>query len=157
MLVSRLLRTLFAAGVCALSAETGVAAVGMSLPLRSEGLQIVTSERRAEDMDVRSREGFPLDQRRRGGGDFSPQWAELSIEQRQQMREQIRQHWQSQPPEERERMRSEWQQRSPEDRQRIREEMRERFERMSPEDREHFRNRLREFSPGDAGGMRRRN
>lgn len=57
------------------------------------------------------------------------QWTGLPPEQRQQMRQQMRQHWQQMPPEQREIRRQEyrdrWQQVPWDERQRIREEIRE--------------------------------
>lgn len=56
----------------------------------------------------------------------------LSPEERQQMRQQMREHWQQMPPEQREyrrqEMRERWQQMPPEDRQRWREDRRRRLE-----------------------------
>jgi hypothetical protein len=54
------------------------------------------------------------------------QWNTLPPEQRQQMRQQMREHWQQMPPEQRQERRERWQQVPSEERQRIREEMRER-------------------------------
>jgi len=64
--------------------------------------------------------------------DSSPplQLARLSPEERQQMREQMREHWKQMPPEEREsyrqKRRERWEQMPPEERQRKREERRAR-------------------------------
>ncbi|MGE5493171.1 MAG: DUF3106 domain-containing protein [Actinomycetota bacterium] len=62
----------------------------------------------------------------RGGYELLAQWNTLPPEQRQQMRQQMREHWQQMPPEQRQERRERWQQMPSEERQRIREEMRER-------------------------------
>lgn len=68
-----------------------------------------------------------------GGAVILAQWGALpsvSPDQREQMRQQMREHWQQMPPEQRDERRREsrerWQQMPDEERQRIREEMRER-------------------------------
>lgn len=65
--------------------------------------------------------------------------AALTAEEREQMREQIRQQWQSKSPEERQRLRDEYRERrdtmSPEERQQLREQTRERWQQHSPEPR----------------------
>ena len=71
--------------------------------------------------------------------------AALSPEEREQMRDQIRQQWQSKTPEERQRLREEFREKreamSPEQRQQFREQARERWQQYSPEQRQEFRER----------------
>lgn len=72
----------------------------------------------------------------------------LSPEERDRMRDQIRQQWEQMSPEERQRHREEWRNRwqrvPPEERQRHREEFRQRWERLSPEQRQDMRDAIRE-------------
>lgn len=108
-------------------------------------------------------EALPLQERLRKRDALLRQLAELSPEQRRQMRDQIRDHWRNLPPDDRMRVRSEWQPQPQEEKPRVRDEMRERFERMSPDERDRFRETLRErrFNtgaepPSDEGWHRRR-
>lgn len=75
-------------------------------------------------------------------------WAELSPEQREQLRRQIRDQFQHAPPEERQKLREEkreqFERLSPEEKQQMRQQLRERFERMPPEEREERRRRWEE-------------
>ncbi|HQR03399.1 MAG: hypothetical protein JSR19_12590 [Proteobacteria bacterium] len=75
-------------------------------------------------------------------------WSAMTPEQREQMRNQIREHWQNPTPEERAR-RQQFKQLPSEERMRV---LRERWEKMSPEQRQHARDAMREridAMPGD--------
>jgi len=69
--------------------------------------------------------------------------AALTPEEREQMRDQIRQQWQSKTPEERQRLKDEYRERreamTPEQRQQFREQARERWQQSTPEQRQEFR------------------
>ncbi|GAB2181937.1 hypothetical protein DLREEDagrD3_21600 [Denitratisoma sp. agr-D3] len=73
-----------------------------------------------------------------GGWSWGP-LAALTPEEREQMREQIRQQWLSKTPEERQRLKDEYRERrdamSPEERQQFREQARERWQQFSPDSR----------------------
>ncbi len=79
----------------------------------------------------------------------------LSPEERDRMRDQIRQQWEQMSPEDRQRHREEWRNRwqrvPPEDRQRHREEFRQRWERLSPEQRQDMRDAIREHRERGGG------
>lgn len=83
--------------------------------------------------------------------------AALTPEQREQMRDQIRQQWQSATPEERQKRREEfherWESATPEQRDQMRERARERWEQLSPEQRQQMRQHIEDRS-GRSGGMR---
>ena len=66
--------------------------------------------------------------------------AQLAPDERRQMRQEMRQHWQQLPPEERQRFRQE------------RQERREAFQQMPPEDRSRLRDELRGQRNGGGGG-----
>lgn len=84
--------------------------------------------------------------------------AYLTPEQREQMRDQIRQQWQSASPEERKKHREEfrerWEAASPEQREQIREHARDRWEQLSPEQRQQMRQNIEDRSnrAGGSGG-----
>jgi hypothetical protein len=87
-------------------------------------------------------------------------WAELSPEQREQLRRQIRDQFQYASPEERQKLREEkreqFERMSPEEKQQMRQQLRERFERMPPEEREARRQHWDERrEPGGGEGPRR--
>lgn len=90
-------------------------------------------------------------------GDEPEKLAYLTPEQREQMRDQIRQQWQSASPEERKKHREEFQERwesaTPEQREQIREHARDRWDQLSPEQRHQMRQNIedrsgRSLSPG---------
>ena len=66
--------------------------------------------------------------------------AQLAPDERRQLRQEMRQHWQQLPPEERQRFREE------------RQERREAFQQMPPEDRSRLRDELRGHREGGGGG-----
>lgn len=86
----------------------------------------------------------------RRGLDFAAgeQIAALTPDERQRLREQIRDQWQNRPPEERERLKDEFRRRRqdppPDQRWDQREPLRDRLQQMPPEDRRAFREELRQ-------------
>lgn len=86
----------------------------------------------------------------RPGLDFAAgeQLAALTPEERQRLREQIRDQWQNRPPEERDRLKDEFRRRRqeppPDPRREQREPLRDRLQQMPPEDRRAFREELRQ-------------
>lgn len=88
-------------------------------------------------------------------------WADRSLaaltpEQREQLRDQVRQQWQNSSPEDRQRLRDEFRERresmSPEQRQQFREQARERWQQMNPEQRQELRQRFEERRQEREGG-----
>ncbi|HEX5394058.1 MAG TPA: DUF3106 domain-containing protein [Rhodocyclaceae bacterium] len=85
--------------------------------------------------------------------------ASLTLEQREQMRDQIRQQWQSASPEERKKHREEfrerWESATPEQREQIKERARDHWEQLSPEQRQQMRQNIEDRSnrSGAAGGL----
>lgn len=79
----------------------------------------------------------------------------MTPEQREQMRDQIRQQWQSASPEERQKRREEfherWESATPEQRDQLRERAKERWEQLSPEQRQQIRQHIEDRSGRSSG------